>query len=175
MNTFKTYIAFDCTGVRDAENSNLPTFKRLNQWKQMNPDRYNFANLEDIKFAATHDEILENNLKHNLLEKMKRADNMIIVASDKLNTESYMLNWQISRAVNGLHMPVIVCYAGLTSMTDELMRDHEKWLPNKIKKYMRRKSARIAHIPLTKDKLERALNAYSRNEGLYPWDESTIF
>ena len=48
-------------------------------------------------------------------------------------------------------------------------------LPNKVRKYIGRDSAYMAHVPFTKDKLERALGAYSVKKGLYPWNSTTIF
>ena len=89
--------------------------------------------------------------------------------------KSTILNWQISRAVNRYRLPVIVCYVGLEQVNEKTIRNFWAWLPNKIRKYIGRDSARMCHIPLTKDKLERALGAFSVNNGTYPWNSTTIF
>lgn len=86
-----------------------------------------------------------------------------------------MLNWQISRAVNRFRLPVIVAYVGLDRVEDDTIQQQWKFLPNKIRKYIGRDSANMAHIPLTKDKLERALGYFSARKELYSWNSTTIF
>ena len=108
-----------------------------------------------------------------LLEE--NADNLVVMASPVMNVESPILNWQISRAVNRYRLPVIVCYVGLDMVDEKTIKSYWAWLPNKIRKYIGRDSAYMCHIPLTKDKLERALGAFSVNDGTYPWNSTTIF
>ena len=55
------------------------------------------------------------------------------------------------------------------------VEDNWSRLPNKIRKYIGRDSARMAHIPLTQDKLERALGTFAVGTGTYPWNSTTIF
>ena len=96
MNTHKTYVAYDATGVLDHENSTLRTFQQLHAWQRMH-----------------------------------------------LGDKSVEENWAM--------------------------------LPNKIRKYIGRDSARMCHIPLTQDKLERALGTFSVGAQTYPWNSTTIF
>ena len=109
-------------------------------------------------------------------DKLTNPDNKVIGSrvTAFINTDFY-LNWQISRAVNRYRLPVIVCYVGLEQVNEKTIRNFWAWLPNKIRKYIGRDSARMCHIPLTKDKLERALGAFSVNNGTYPWNSTTIF
>ena len=86
-----------------------------------------------------------------------------------------ILNWQISRCVNRFHLPVIIAYAGLDELSDDCVQKFWTWLPNKPRKYIGLDSARMAHIPLTRDKLERALGTFSVSEQFYPWNSTTIF
>lgn len=176
METKGTYIAFDASGVLDHVNSNLHTFKQLGEWQKAYPNRFDFINLEEIDFSSTHDDLLDSTLKAHFLQKMAEADNLLVIASPVINTESDILNWQISRAVNRFHLPVIIAYAGLDVVDENTIQEHWNWLPQKFRKYMTVNSwARMAHIPLTRDKLERAVKTFSRSKQQYPWDSDTIF
>ncbi len=171
-----TYIAYDATGVADSVNSNQHTFKQLDVWQQSHPERFKFTNMEGIRFSQTHSNTLDSTLKSYMLKEMEAADNMLVIASPVTNTESEILNWQISRGVNRFHLPVIIAYWGLDRIDDETIKRYWAWLPQKLKKYISNASwARMAHIPLTKDKLERALNTFSRSRQTYPWNTTTIF
>ncbi len=171
-----TYIAFDASGIHDAVNSNLHTFQQLSEWLQRHPGRLNIVNLDEIHFAVEHSDQVDTTQKQRMERQMAAADNILVIASPVLNTESEILNWQISRAVNHHHLPVIIAYAGLDSMTEDTIRQYWTWLPRKFKKYITRYPwARMAHIPLTMDKLSRATKQYSAERQEYPWDAETVF
>jgi len=171
-----TYIAFDADGVHDRINSNYHTFRQLREWQKSYPNRFNFINLDAIDFSAEHEDLLDSTLKNNFLKTMAEADNLLVIASPVINPESEILNWQISRAVNRFHLPVIIAYAGLDEVKDETIQEFWTWLPVKFRKYMTVNSwACMAHVPLTRDKLERALNTFRLSTQEYPWDSTTIF
>ena len=175
MNTHKTYIAFDAAGVVDPVNSNLHTFRQMEYWERSYPSRFHFLNTREIDFSSEHDDLVESTVKRRFLSIMANADNLVVMASPVMNVESPILNWQISRAVNRCRLPVIICYVGLDVVDEKTIKNYWSWLPNKIRKYIGRDSAYMCHIPLTKDKLERALGAFSVNDGTYPWNSTTIF
>lgn len=175
MNTHKTYIAFDATGVLDHENSNLRTFQQLNAWQRMRPDRFRFVNMDAINFSSEHDDLVDSTIKSHFLKLMALADNLLVIISPITNVESPILNWQISKAVNRFHLPVIIAYVGKVQLNDTVVEDNWAKLPNKIRKYIGRDSARMCHIPLTQDKLERALGTFSVGAQTYPWNSTTIF
>ncbi|MBR5393824.1 MAG: hypothetical protein IK144_01930 [Bacteroidaceae bacterium] len=175
MNTNKTYVAYDATGVLDHENSNLRTFKQLNEWQRIHPERFRFVNIDEIYFSSEHDDLIDSTLKTHLLSIMAQADNLLVIISPFTNVESPILNWQISRAVNRFHLPVIIAYVSKEQLSDHSVEDNWHRLPNKIRKYIGRDSARMCHIPLTQDKLERALSTFSVGAGTYPWNSTTIF
>ncbi|MBQ1908894.1 MAG: hypothetical protein II645_06200 [Bacteroidaceae bacterium] len=175
MNSHQTYIAFDAYGVIDPVNSNLHTFRQLEVLQRDYPQRFRFLNTQEIDFSALYNDMVVSTLKTKFVAKLSQADNLLVVASPVTNVDSEILNWQISRAVNRFHLPVIVCYAGLDAVDEQTIEQYWTWLPAKIRKYIGRDSARMCHIPLTKDKLERALSAYSLRDGLFPWSSTTIF
>lgn len=175
MNTHKTYVAYDATGVFDHENSNLRIFHQLNAWQRLQPHRFRFLNMNEINFSSEHDDLVDSTVKHRLLDVMKDADNLLVLVSPFTNVESPILNWQISRAVNRFHLPVIIAYYGKAKLDDHSVEDNWSRLPNKIRKYIGRDSARMCHIPLTQDKLERALGTFSVGAQAYPWNSTTIF
>ena len=150
MNTHKTYVAYDAEGVLDHENSNLKTFQQLHAWQRMRPDRFRFVNMDEINFSSEHDDLVDSTVKTRL-------------------------NWQISKAVNRYHLPVIIAYVGEVQLDDNSVEENWAKLPNKIRKYIGRDSARMCHIPLTQDKLERALGTFSVGGQTYPWNSTTIF
>ncbi len=175
MNVNKTYIAFDSAGVLDHEHSNLYIFRQLAEWQKRFPNRFNFINLDAIEFSSTHDNMVDTTVKTNFLNIMKEADNMMVVVSKLTNVDSPMLNWQISRCVNRFRLPVIIAYAGLDRLEPDAVKTYWDRLPQKFKKYIGRDSARMCHVPLTMDKLERALGTFSASSNMYPWDSTTIF
>ena len=175
MNTHKTYVAYDATGVLDHVNSNLRTFKQLHAWQRMHPDRFHFLNMDVINFSSEHDDLVDSTVKNWLLSVMEKADNLLVLVSPVTNVESPILNWQISKAVNRFHLPVIIAYVGKQQLNDNAVEDNWSRLPNKIRKYIGRDSARMCHIPLTQDKLERALGTFSVGAQTYPWNSTTIF
>lgn len=175
MSIHKTYIAYDVDGVRDPINSNYHTFQQMQEWERSYPSRFHFLNTKEIDFTSQHDDLVDSTLKRNFLSIMAEADNLVLIASPVLNVDSPWLNWQISLAVNRYRLPVIVCYVGLDKVDDDTIKNYWAWLPAKIKKYIGRSSAKICHIPLTKDKLERASAAFSVHKNSYPWDATTIY
>lgn len=175
MNSNKTYVAFDTVGVADPLNSNLSFFRQLREWEKQNPDRFHFLNMDDIEFISAHEDLIDSTLKNRFLNLMASADNLLVLSSSRMNVESPMLNWQISRAVNRFRLPVIVAYVGRDRVDDDTIKTEWSRLPNKIRKYIGRDSANMAHIPLTKDKLERALGYFSARKELYSWNSTTIF
>ena len=175
MNTHKTYVAYDADGVFDHVNSNLRTFRQLHAWQRMHPDRFHFLIMWEINFSSEHDDLVDSNVKTWLLKVMAQADNLLVLVSKITNVESPILNWQISKAVNRFHLPVIIAYVGKERLDDNAVEDNWSRLPNKIRKYIGRDSARMCHIPLTQDKLERALGLFAVGSGTYPWNSTTIF
>ena len=175
MNSNKTYVAFDTVGVADHVNSNLSSFRQIREWERQNPDRFYFLNMEEIEFLSEHEDWVDSTLKNRFLHLMESADNLLVLSSSRMNVESPMLNWQISRAVNRFRLPVIVAYVGLDRVDDNTIKKEWDHLPNKIRKYIGRDSANMAHIPLTRDKLERALGYFSARKELYSWNSTTIF
>ena len=141
----------------------------------MYPDRFHFLNMEEINFSSEHDDLVDSTVKTMLLGIMAKADNLLVLVSKITNVESPILNWQISKAVNRFHLPVIIAYVGKQHLDDNAVEDNWSRLPNKIRKYIGRDSARMAHIPLTQDKLERALGTFAVGTGTYPWNSTTIF
>ncbi len=175
MNTNKTYVAYDAVGVTNHEHSNLHIFQQLQRWQLDYPNRFRFLNMQEINFSSMHDDMVDSTVKQRLLWQMERADNLLVLASKLMNVESPILNWQISKAVNRFRLPVIVAYVGYTQLDETDIKEFWQHIPVKIRKYISRDSARMAHIPLTKDKLERALGAFSVSKTLYPWNSTTIF
>ncbi len=173
-----TYIAYDANGVKDHVNSNLHNHKMLEDWQRMNPGRFNFINIEDIHLSSSNEILQETTttLKHHLERQMAKADNMLVVVSPVLNPDSPILNWQISRGVNHFHLPIVIAYAGLDRIDDHTIQTYWEWLPAKFRKYLTQYPwARMAHVPLVRDKVQRALATYSAGKQVYPWDGTTIF
>lgn len=175
MNTHKTYVAYDAVGVLDHENSNYKTFQQLQAWQKMRPRHFCFLNTDEINFSSEHDDLIDSTIKNRLLALMAKADNLLVLISPHTNTESPILNWQISKAVNRFRLPVVIAYVGKQQLDDNSVNENQAMLPNKIRKYIGRDSARMCHIPLTQDKLERALGTFSVGAQTYPWDSTTIF
>ena len=175
MNTHKTYVAYDAVGILDHENSNLVTFRQLQAWQKMRPNRFRFVNMEEINFSSEHEDMVDSTVKNRLLALMAKADNLLVLVSSNTNVESPILNWQISKAVNRFHLPVVIAYVGKQQLGDKSVEDNWAKLPGKIRKYIGRDSARMCHIPLTQDKLERALGTFSVGSQTYPWNSTTIF
>ena len=141
----------------------------------MNPSRFHFLNMDEIIFSSEHDDLVDSTVKTRLLRLMEKADNLLVLVSSVTNVESPILNWQISKAVNRFHLPVIIAYVGEVQLGDKSVEENWAMLPNKIRKYIGRDSARMCHIPLTQDKLERALGTFSVGAQTYPWNSTTIF
>lgn len=175
MNLNRTYIAFDSVGVLDHEHSNLHIFQQLADMQKRFPNRFQFLNMNAIEFSSEHDDLVDTTVKSDFLRIMADADNLLVVVSSYTNVDSHMLNWQISRCVNRFHLPVIIAYAGVNALEKDAVQTYWSRLPQKIKKYIGRDSARMCHIPLTMDKLERALSTFSAKDNMYPWDSTTIY
>lgn len=171
----KSYLAFDPIGVATAEQNDLRYFHRMFEWQHLYPNRFDFINSADIEFFAEHGEKPEKEMKRRFIEQLREADHIIVPASETTNVDGSILNWQISQAVNGFRLPVIVCYMGMENLFEKDFERCESWMPAKIRKYISRDSALIAHIPFTRDKLERAVAYFSLNERTLPWDSKTIF
>lgn len=175
MNSNKTYIAFGTIGQADAVCGKMEPFHLIEHWNGMHPGHMHFLNFQDLASPFTHEDLFGLTQKRRMIDTMADADNLLVPVSPLLDADDPILNWQISQAVNGFRLPVVIAYAGLQKIEEEDIRKHLGWLPAKIRKYMSRDSARMAHIPLTYDKLERALTTYSKQTGSFPWCSTTIF
>ena len=175
MNPNMTYIAFDADGVRDTENSNLRTFNMMAEWQKRYPNRYNFINIDSINFSSQHDDTVEDTRKQAFFRLLDGADNLLVVITRHTDPASKWLNWQISRAVNRYHLPVIVAFDGIDSVTDDTIKKMWDMLPAKIRKYIGRDSARMCYIPFTQTKVEMALHYFSVRSQTYAWNSTTIF
>lgn len=175
MNPNKTYIAFDADGVRDAENSNLRTFNMMAEWQKRYPNHYNFINIDSINFSSQHDDTVEDTRKQAFFRLLDGADNLLVVITRHTNPDSKWLNWQISRAVNRYHLPVIVAFDGIGCVTDDTIKEMWDKLPVKIRKYIGRDSARMCYIPFTQTKVEMALHYFSVRSQTYAWNSTTVY
>ena len=123
MNTHKTYVAYDAQGILDHENSNLYIFHQLHAWQRMHPDRFHFLNMDQINFSSEHDDLVDSTVKNLLLSIMAKADNLLVIVSKRTNVESPILNWQISKAVNRYHLPVIIAYVDKKNLEDTAVEE----------------------------------------------------
>lgn len=175
MNNHKTYLAFNVDAVRDCQKENLHTLNLLGDWQKRYPNRFSFINVNTINFMATHDDLVETSMKTHFFRQMDQADNLMLVVTKDTDGDNPWLNWQISRAVNRYHLPVIVAFKGLDVVTDETLKEYWNHLPQKVRKYIGRNSARMCYIPLTLTKVEMALSHFSVHKQSYPCDSTTIF
>ena len=171
----QTYIAFDAYALHDQVNSNWSNFRTLHAWQHSYQNRFSFNDLADIDFAMDHPAMIESTLRPYLTKKMEVADNLLVIASPVTDIKSGILNWQIHQAVNFYHLPVVVAYAGLSSIDSQRIDQYVCWLPEKLVQLIADGSAKVAHIPLTMDKVERACKNFSKQEFLYPWNGKTIY
>lgn len=175
MNNHRTYLAFNVDAVRDSHKENLHTLNLLGDWQKRFPNRLSFINVDSINFMAHHDDLVETSVKTHFFRLMEQADNLMLVVSKDTDGDNAWLNWQISRAVNRYHLPVVVAFKGETVVTDDTLREYWEHLPQKIRKYIGRNSARMCYIPLTLTKVEMALGHFSVHTQSYPCDSTTIF
>ncbi len=175
MNNHKTYLAFNVDAVRDSHKENLHTLNLLADWQKRYPNRFTFLNVESINFVAQHDDLVETTVKTDFFRLMEQADNVMLVVTKDTDADNAWLNWQISRAVNRYHLPVIVAFKGETAITDDTLREYWDHIPQKIRKYIGRNSARMCYIPLTLTKVEMAAGHFSVHKQSYPCDSTTIF
>ena len=175
MNNHKTYLAFNVDAVRDSKKENLHTLNLLGDWQKRYPNRFNFVNIDYINFIATHDDLVETTVKSDFFARMEKADNLMLVVTKETDADNVWLNWQISRAVNRYHLPVIVAFKGESVVTDDTLKEYWDHIPQKIKKYIGRNSARMCYIPLTETKVEKALGYFSVHSQTYPCDSTTIY
>ncbi len=175
MNNHKTYLAFNVDAVRDSRKENLHTLNLLADWQKRYPNRFNFINVDTINFMAQHDDLVESTMKTQFFRQMEQADNLMLVVAKDTQADNAWLNWQISRAVNRYHLPVIVAFKGVEVVTDSTLKEYWEQLPLKVRKYIGRNSARMCYIPLTMTKVEMTTAHFSVNKPNYPCDSTTIF
>ena len=171
----QTYIAFDAYGISDPVNSNWVNYRNLMAWQNSYPNRFHFNCIKDLEFAHTHPVMVESTLRPYLQKKMEAADNLMIMASPVLNVKSDILNWQIQHAVNILHLPIVVAYVGLSCMEADTIDRYRCWLPEKLVELIDMGAAKVAHIPFSMDKVERACKQFSKHDWVYPWTGKTIY
>ena len=175
MNNNKTYLAYNVDAVRNSKLENLHTLTQLGDWQKRYPNRYNFLNIEHIRFVAEHDDLVETTMKSQIFALLEKADNLMLVVTKETDGDNPWLNWQISRAVNRYHLPVIVAIKGVTAVTDETLKEYWNHLPQKIRKYIGRNSARMCYIPFSETKVEKSLGYFSVHSQTYPCDSTTIY
>lgn len=172
----KTYIAFDANGIFENKNSrDLKNYHHVMTWQRTYPSRFNFLNLHDIDFTSKHGGLIESTVRPYLSKKLEQADNLFLIVSQDTDVDSSLLNWQIMQAVNRHRLPIIVAYEGEQTITSETIQKNEHHLPTSLRKLMRQKAVKIAHIPFKSGKIECACKHYSSRTAAYPWTERTIY
>ena len=168
-----SYIIFDAVGITDQVESNYAKLRTMIAWQHSYPERLKFNNFEDVVFCASHHGLLEANIAPYLAKKLDEADNVIILASERLNIKSGILNWQVDYARRN-NLPFIVAYVGLDRIDYDAIDAHASWLPVNLQK-AQKEGLKIVHIPFTLDKIERACKNFSKERGVYGITGKTIY
>lgn len=168
-----TYIIFDATGISDHQNSNFPFLNTLSAWQHSYPERFKFNDLVDVLFCSTHSLQDDGTLRGYLQNKIDQADNVLILASELLRKDSTILNWQVNYAISR-NIPIIVTYVGEDKLSAEMLPALQNRLPQALVKAIAQ-GTKVAHIPFTMDKIERACKNYSKERAVYAWTGNTIY
>ncbi len=155
------YLAFNGCGAAVPTKSDVDHYNLLKGWDaNPNPNiNINFIDSHD-KVCRARDDILTEELKLLIKEKLKKAKIILLVVTKNTVNQSEILKYELSEAIDKLKLPLIVAYTDIQTIksANEKMR---KDLPLVIQERIKKSEVKIMFIPFKLDAIRCAMKIFS--------------
>lgn len=162
------YVAFDGLGETDPTKSDFRYYATIQAWAAGKGLDFKYVNSHD-KTAAVRDSSQRSTLETRIRERLAASKNVVIILSKDARASGSMLSYEIEKAVDLYHLPLICAYTGYSKIMapSELSN---RW-PLVLKGRINNGGALAIHIPFKKGALLNALDysvhGHSLTHGLH--------
>lgn len=160
VNRTGTYFAFDGLGETDPTKSDFKYYATVQGWNAAAHIEFKFVNSHE-KASAVSDSSKLATLKASIGERLAASKNMVIIVSGSTRKTGSLLSWEIERAVEHYHIPLIVAYTGCEVMLNPKALS-SRW-PESLVTRINNGLAEAIHIPFEKDAMLDAIGRFTVN------------
>ncbi|WP_282062149.1 TIR domain-containing protein [Roseobacter litoralis] len=153
-----TYFAFDGLGQADRSKSDLKYYTVVQGWNAVKGIDFKFVNSHE-KASAVRDTSKLETLKASIRLRLAASKNMVVIISSDTRKSGSLLSWEIEKAVDHYELPLIVAYAGYTSILDPSALS-SRW-PGTLATRISNETAQAIHIPFKKDAMLEAIRRFT--------------
>ena len=112
-----TYFAFDGLGETNPSKSDFRYYATVQSWDATRSIDFKFVNSHE-KASAVRDTSKLETLKSSIAQRLAASKNAVVIISSDTRKTGSMLSWEIERAVDYYELPLIITYAGFSSILD---------------------------------------------------------
>ncbi len=160
VNRTGTYFAFDGLGETDPTKSDFKYYATVQGWNAASHIEFKFVNSHD-KSNAVRDSSKLATLQASIRERLAGSKNMVVIVSGSTRKTESLLSWEVERAVDFYHLPLIVAYAGCEVMLNPETLS-SRW-PETLASRIESGVAEAIHIPFKKDAMLDAISRFTVN------------
>lgn len=153
-----TYVAFDGLSEHNPANSDFKHYAILKAWNANGNIDFKFINSHE-KTAAVRDTSKRTTLEARIRERLANSKNMLVLLSDDTRKTGSMLSYEIEKAVDTYHLPLIVAYVNYMIVSQP--RALSDCWPDALKSRIDNGNAKAIHIPFIKEAVLYGINQFN--------------
>ena len=162
-----TYVAFHAGGTTDPTKSDIKYYNTLKMWNANKHIDFKLCDSHE-KTASVRDSSSKETLKRNLVSRLKKSKQFLLILTKTTNNDTDWVPFEISYAVDNCELPLILAYPDFDSIMapDQLLN----YWPQALKIRIENGTARAIHIPFRKPPVLDALSQFDIGNNKYPTD-----
>lgn len=154
------YVAFNGCGTKDPTESDFRYYGLLQAWKKDKNKDFSFVDSHD-KTYKVQDSSSISTLKSRLSERLRNSKSMLLILSERTNTEGSILPWEIEVCVEK-EIPIIIAYTMCKEYLDHYdVCEYMKYFPENLKDFIKEQKAVTVHIPFNREFVTLAIDCFS--------------
>jgi hypothetical protein len=160
-----TYVAFHADNISDPTESDMKYYRLVEAWKNNNNLEIEFINSHD-KANAVRDSSLRKTLQDSLLKRLRNSKNLLLIIGDTTRNDNDWIPFEISRAIDEYHLPVIAAYTGYRYIFPSFYapNNFRSLWPTALASRIDSNTAKVIHIPFRKNPVSAAINQFGVND-----------
>jgi hypothetical protein len=155
-----TYVAFHAQGTNRPGKSDIDYYSLMKAWSAKSDDDFSMINSHD-KASAVRDTSKKATLRASLQERLRNSKNMVLIIGETTKLDTDWVPFEIEQAIDTYSIPIIATYTDYGPIL-EPQKFWPLW-PKALADRINDNSARVIHIPFTKDPLLNAIGQFTHD------------
>lgn len=156
-----TYVAFHAQGTNLPGKSDMDYYNLMKAWSAKTDDDFSMINSHD-KASSVRDSSKRATLRASLQERLRNSKNMVLIIGVTTRLDTDWVPFEIEQAIDVYEIPVIAAYPDYGPIL-EPAKVSPLW-PKALADRIKRKTARVIHIPFKKAPLLDAIGQFSHSK-----------